>query len=289
VLPLNPLLPGMGREAASEAGGGGGVRSGGSPAAGPLHQPAVTGASQPKSSNDPPAAGDLDPPRSPPHVGEDLRLADPERELAVAYALPARQPALRTLFLLDERFGQIVSSTAEPMIGLMRLAWWREALEKLDQGAAPAEPLLQAVGSRLLCRGIAGAALAEIEDGWAALLDGEPDQTAIVRHGARRGGVLFTLGALIVGAEDLQLGAAGELWALGDLAHRHSSPGARMEARALARPLAAWFSSVRWSKPARPLAMLAALAARDVFSDTRRRQGSPIRLLRMLAMHLTGR
>ena len=65
----------------------------------------------------------------PPRAGEELYLADPERTLAVAYAPADKRPALTALFALDERFGAVVSSTSEPMIGLMRLAWWRERLD----------------------------------------------------------------------------------------------------------------------------------------------------------------
>ena len=221
-------------------------------------------------------------------AGEDLALADPERALAVAYAPATLRPALTALFTLDERFGAIVASTSEPMIGLMRLAWWREALERLDAGPVPAEPLLRALADHALPRGAAGAMLAAIEDGWAALLDGEPDEDAIARHGRERGAKLFEAAARLLGAMDDRVAAAGEGWALADLAHRHSSPAVRQAARAQAAIALARTGGRPWPRPLRPLAMLAVLARADAATE-RRAQGSPRRLARMLAMRLSGR
>jgi len=215
-------------------------------------------------------------------------LADPERALAVAYAPRDARPALTALFAVDERFGQVVSSTSEPMIGLMRLTWWREALERLDRAPAPAEPLLSALAEHVLPRGVTGAQLAAIEDGWAALIDGETDDAAIARHGRERGGNLFAAAATLLGTEKGRLAAAGEIWALADLSLRHSQPGVRESARAQALSRARTVPIGRWPAAARGLAALYALARRDAESG-RRVQGSPKRLLRMLALRLFGR
>ena len=224
----------------------------------------------------------------PPRAGEELALADPERALAVAYAPAETRAALSALFALDERFGGIVSTTTEPMIGLMRLAWWREALEKLNREPAPAEPLLGLLAEQVLPHGVTGAALAAIEDGWAALIDGEPDAEAITRHGCERGRNLFAAAAALLGADDPRLPAAGEIWALADLGYRHSGEEVRKAARMRANVLAGALPKNRWSVTARPLAALFVLARRDA-AATARAQGSPGRLLRMLALRLTGR
>jgi phytoene synthase len=215
-------------------------------------------------------------------------LADPEVALALAYAPAAARPALTGLFLLDQRLAAIVASTREPMIGMMRLAWWRESLEKLDRSDPPAEPLLGRLAGETLPRGVTGTALAAIEDGWMALIDGEADAASIARHGRERGGNLFRAAGRLLGAEDRRLAAAGALWALADLAHHHADGGVRRLARGAAQAHAAALLPGRWPAALRPLAMLAALAARDAHADSRR-QGHPRRLLRMLALRLTGR
>lgn len=215
-------------------------------------------------------------------------LADPERALAVAYAPRVARDALTALFALDERFGRIVASTSEPMIGLMRLTWWREALEAIDRDPAPAEPLLRALATHVLPYGVTGAALAAIEDGWSALIDGAADDAAIARHGRERGRKLFGATAMILGAQDDRLLLAGEVWSLADLGFRHSQAPLRQAALARADYLARHVRAGRWPVTARPLAALFVLARRDAAAGARA-QGSPARLLRMLALRLTGR
>lgn len=219
---------------------------------------------------------------------EPIGLADPERALAVAYAPSAARPALAALFALDEKFGQIVVTTTEPMIGLMRLAWWREALEKLDGQPAPAEPLLAALAEHVLPRGVTGAMLAAIEHGWSALIDGDSDDPALLRHGRDRGGKLFGAAATILQAPADRLALAGEVWALADLGFHHSRAPLREAALARAKELASALPAGAWPSAARPLAALFALALRDVRRGVRA-QGSPSRLLRMLALRMIGR
>lgn len=139
----------------------------------------------------------------------------------------------------------------------------------------------------MVAQGVSGAALADIEDGWAALLDGEPDAAAIARHGRERGGRLFAAAARLLGAEAPVVDAAGTGWALADLAHRHRDPVVQGEARRQA--VQALAGSFRWPAPLRPLGALAVLARRDATGVGPRRQGSPARVTRMLAIRLTGR
>jgi len=77
--------------------------------------------------------------------------------LALTYVAPRDRGALAALFAIDRAMGDVVRSTKEPMLGPIRLAWWRERLEELDEGAsAPAEPRLQAVARELIPRGVTG-------------------------------------------------------------------------------------------------------------------------------------
>lgn len=210
----------------------------------------------------------------------------------MAYAPSAVRPALAGLFALDISLGRVVASTTEPMIGAMRLAWWREALERLHlPAAAPAEPVLQLLHERVVA-GDAGkaAALAAMTDGWLALIEVEPlDGQALEKHGRERGERLFALAAEILGAPGGDAVALmGFGWALADLAEHVSQPDARVEASAMAAgALAKPFATL--PRRARLLTALAALARRDVAAGGRRRAGSPGRQLRMLLAWLTGR
>ena len=218
-------------------------------------------------------------------------IVDPERNLVLAYAPVRARAALATLWRLDERLGGVVATTSEPMIGRIRLAWWREALERLDQGGPPAEPLLRETAETVLPLGITGAALAEIEAGWAKLLDSDPpDEEAIEAHGRLRGRPLFDLAArLLAGTADAESGMAGEGWALADLARRLSDPPSAALAHSKAGERLAGLRRRRWPIALRPLGALAMLARADALAARPARQGSPSRVARLLLHRLTGR
>lgn len=214
---------------------------------------------------------------------------DSERQLALAYVSTSRRPALETLWRLDVTLGSVLVTGREPMVGQIRLAWWREALEKLDRERPPAEPMLEAVACHLLPAGLTGAELAAMEAGWTVLLS--PDLLCaedLTLHARERGGRLFALSARLLGGDDPSVAAAGEGWSLVDLARRTSQEAEAQAALAAATQRAA--APARWPAPLRPLGMLAALARRDATRGLPLEpQGSPARMLRMLRHRLTGR
>jgi len=175
------------------------------------------------------------------------------------------------------------------MVSRIRLAWWREALEKLDLAPPPAEPVLQSLAAHALPRGVNGAELAAMEEGWAELLSEEAlGEVALGAYAAARGGQLFRLSARLLGGNEEMAGQAGARWALVDLARRSSNPVEAAAACDLARKGEA--ESVLNGK-LRPLGMLDLLAKRDLNrrDASWERQGSPARMARLLAYQLTGR
>lgn len=219
-------------------------------------------------------------------------LSDPERALSLAYAPPAVRPALALLWALDEQLGGIVASTSQPAVGQIRLTWWHDALAGLRTRPPPAEPLLCAIAAE---DRIDPAALLPLIDGWEALLDPLPlDSAAVALHAASRGGTLFAAGAGLLGRADPdavhRARAAGQLWALADLVHRISDGETAARARAAAAPLLAARAG-SWPRSLRPLGLLAGFARRDLAlpPGRPRRQGAPSRLLRALAFAVTGR
>jgi phytoene synthase len=199
---------------------------------------------------------------------------------------------LGTLFTLDDSLARILRTTREPMVGQMRLTWWHEALTRLDNAPAPAEPVLQALARDMIPNGVSGGRLASMIDGWEELLEAELDEEAIVRHATRRGGTLFEIAGALLGATASDpLATAGEGWALADLS-RHLSDRATAE-WALARAAAPLelATRARWSRQARPLGALAHLARMNlsVAFDQPVPVGAPRRVARMLLHRLTGR
>ena len=213
---------------------------------------------------------------------------NPDVALALGSAPEAVRPALVALWALDHALGQVLAIGREPMISRIRLAWWREALEKLDREPAPKEPVLQGLAAHVLDRGVSGAGLAQMEEAWLAILHDHPIETAdLETYAAKRGGLLFRFTARLLGNSDSSAEAAGEAWALVDLA-RHSTEPHDVEAA-----LTAAHSRTlprRWPKHLRLLGMIASLTRRDLQRgpESWEEPGAPPRTARMLRHRLTG-
>ena len=177
-----------------------------------------------------------------------------DRELVRLYWPVALRPAFDALFAIDDALAEVVTSSTQPALGAIRLGWWREALERLDHQPPPPDPRLQAVAAEFLSRGITGAMLAELEDGWAALLDERPDIEQIGERGAK----LFAIAARLLDANDRLLGVAGRLYAYGSVGRMKLMPmHDPMEEMTL-------LSRHRFPRRLRPLTALARLAMHDI-------------------------
>lgn len=208
-----------------------------------------------------------------------------EQALAVTYAPLDARPALTALLGLDAALGDILRTTREPIVGQMRLVWWRDALERLDHAPPPAQPILQAIARDVLPHRVIGAALSEMTGGWERLLEGPVlAEEALAAHARERGGRLFTLAAAVLGASGDPYEAAGEGWALADLAGHLSDRVTAGHAAAMARERLATARAARWSRRGRALGALALIAAADLDTGT----AGPGRVLRLLAHRLTG-
>jgi phytoene synthase len=187
-------------------------------------------------------------------------IDDPLRDLALGYAPADCRAGLTALLALDAALGQVLRTTREPIVGQMRLAWWREALAQLDTAPPLDEPVLQALSADVMPAGVTGAMLAELVDGWEPLL-GEIDGAAIDAHARRRGGALFMLaGAFLRAGDGDPLAKAGQGWALADLAINLSDTVLAGTVRARAESLLAEAIGARWSRNARSLGALALIA-----------------------------
>jgi phytoene synthase len=176
----------------------------------------------------------------------------------------------------------VVSSTTEPALGAIRLAWWRERLEALDtDGPPPGEPRLSAI-HRHLMPVTNGAALSMLADAWLPLLDPFPWGEDVAEGLRVRGRILFGVGARILDAESEGAEAAGALWSLADGAFHCSDPMSRAVLFGEARAAIAGVPR-RLPSGVRPLTVLAALAAHDLF-----RTGNLTRVGAALAHRLRG-
>lgn len=214
-----------------------------------------------------------------------------DRGLALLYVPAADRPAMRALFALSAAMGAVLRSTGEPMVGQIRLAWWREQLEALTpESPVPAEPRLRAAQALLLPRGISGKDLAGLEQGWERMLDPFPWSVETTEGIWFRGVLAFGLAARILGMPNEKLQQAGGLWALADAARYCSDPATRTLLIERARTIARGLAGTRFPARLRPLSMLGALAMRDVArGEPVEPEGTPGRAWTMLRHRITGR
>lgn len=189
----------------------------------------------------------------------------PEAELALAWSPPMVRGPLTTALQFDRRLARIVARTTEPMLGQMRLAWWRDALGMPVAERPRGDAVLDGLGQHW-----AGheAALIAMVEGWEVLVTAEQlGRSEIEAFGSQRGAFFNALhdGS---SASD-RIAAAALRWALADAAAGVSDDGERklLIETGLVRTDAAG----RLPKSLRGLAVLEALALRAL-----RRGGVPL-------------
>lgn len=148
-------------------------------------------------------------------VDLEAEIGDAER-VALNYAKPDFRPKLASFFALDRRLGQIVANSNEPLLGQMRIAWWRDMLSASAEDRPSGDVVLDAVGASW---GGEAQQLQSVADAWEVFLVAE-ELTANVlaefAHG-RAMPLAQALGCAHEGAAK-QVQDAGCLWALADTA-----------------------------------------------------------------------
>jgi 15-cis-phytoene synthase len=155
-------------------------------------------------------------------IEAEVKARDRDRWLACLYAPAVARPGLIALMALDLELAQLVVTTTEPMLGEIRLAWWRERLEELDAGKVPAQPLLAALKAHALPV-VRGADLAGLEDRWIDMLGHDGVTDAHVAGG----GLLFALAARLLGGDAAEADALGRAWVLGEAVAGRTAPALR--------------------------------------------------------------
>ena len=92
------------------------------------------------------------PPRGLTPLADGLRQRDPDHYLTALFAPPARREALFALYAFDHELARARAVTREPVVALMRLAWWREVVEGAARAHEVAAPLGAALAAGLLVR-----------------------------------------------------------------------------------------------------------------------------------------
>jgi len=189
-----------------------------------------------------------------------IELIDPDRAFAIGHVPSKRRDAVAALWALDEQLGQIVAATTQPLVGMMRLTWWREAIASKVVG----HPVLAALSS-VFTREDDPNEVAAIVDGWEELLEPLPlSGEQLAAYASGRGTQLFELTVRLCG--DSCSPDAGAGWALVDFGLRCSDSMTSTRALEIAREV---FSGVDIASLPRALRILVRLAQQDAAAGKR--------------------
>ena len=139
--------------------------------------------------------------------GAVVTLCDPR----VAILLPpVARDAVTAVAALDAQLASGLAAQREPMLGQIRIAWWRDALAR-GESAAPADPVLRA-----LLHSKTAAQVEPLLEAWEAIVLA-PDTAALLDAAGHRGDALFAIAARL-SAWPVPAPEAGASWGAVSLA-----------------------------------------------------------------------
>lgn len=144
-------------------------------------------------------------------LSEEVRRYDYDRWLTALFAPAPVRSAYLALLAYHSELARIRETVSEPMLGDIRLQWWRDALGNMEAGGAvPVHPVAEALAETLSAHDLSVADLREMIDARACDLDPLPFQTVVqlLDYAGRTGGVLQRLLHRISGGETAEGGAA---------------------------------------------------------------------------------
>lgn len=151
-----------------------------------------------------------------------VRLQDHDRYLTVLYAAESVRPALFALYAFNVELARVREQVSQPMLGDIRLTWWREGLETVYAGEPRNHPVLQALANRVASAGVPQALLEQcIEARLSDVYGEQPSTIAELRSYADLSGGAMAEAALWIClgyAPDAQTAeavrAVGQAWTL---------------------------------------------------------------------------
>jgi NADH dehydrogenase [ubiquinone] 1 alpha subcomplex assembly factor 6 len=258
------------------------------------------------------------------YCARELKLYDPDRYFSALFAPPEQRRALVALYAFNLEIAKTRETVSEPMLGHIRLQWWREALEGIYAGKPRQHAVVLALYDAVRQRDLSRDLLAEMIDGRERDLEEAPPASIkeIVSYVSATSGALIGLALEAVGqaGDGRNAGIAYALTGLIRAIPFHAGQGRSwlpgLPANAIAPEAIAVREQVQLLADAAELHRRRAIdeirtfprlgrsvclplaACRDDLSRLRRAQFEPFtaphsgplsRRLRMLKAHLTGR
>ncbi len=88
-------------------------------------------------------------------LAQSVRAADPDRYFATLFAPAADRPFLFALYAFNAEVARIRETVSEPMLGNIRLEWWRETVESARKGTPRSHDVARGLAALFAERGTA--------------------------------------------------------------------------------------------------------------------------------------
>ncbi|HEV7372590.1 phytoene/squalene synthase family protein [Arenibaculum sp.] len=154
------------------------------------------------------------------YCGREVRRHDNDRYQTCLFAPADRREGLFALYAFNVEIAKTREVVTEPILGQIRLQWWREAVEELFGGTVRRHEVVQGLAEAVAAHGLSRASIERLIDAREADLDDEPPATldCLVSYAEVTGAPLAQLALEVLGVRgEAAMAAArhvGIAWAL---------------------------------------------------------------------------
>ncbi|HEY3916856.1 MAG TPA: squalene/phytoene synthase family protein [Stellaceae bacterium] len=145
-------------------------------------------------------------------LGAGLRRHDRDRYQTALFAPSERREALFALYAFNYEIARIREAAREPMMGRMRLQWWRDALDEIYGRVTPRRhEIVQPLAAAIDTYGLSRTHFTALLDERTRDMEEEPPASlaALEAYAAGSSGSLISLALEILGVDSVEARAAG--------------------------------------------------------------------------------
>ncbi|HEY2836663.1 MAG TPA: squalene/phytoene synthase family protein [Rhizomicrobium sp.] len=152
-------------------------------------------------------------------LAKTVRAVDPDRYFASLFAPAHQRPYLHALYAFNHEVAHVAESVREPMLGAIRLEWWRETVEGAAKGAPRNHDVARGLAFLFADRGLPLAAFETIVSARAFDSNGEhfADFAGVETYIGATGGAVMRLAAQILGGDPVLVREAALAYGLAGL------------------------------------------------------------------------
>jgi NADH dehydrogenase [ubiquinone] 1 alpha subcomplex assembly factor 6 len=138
------------------------------------------------------------------HCADQVRRYDHDRYLCTLFAPASARDAILALYAFNVEIAKVRETVSEPMMGQIRLQWWREVIENAPRGDLRKHPVAQALGAAIRDHALPAEPFERLLVARERDLDDDPPETlaALEAYAETTAATLIDLALIVLGARD---------------------------------------------------------------------------------------